>query len=181
MKINALAVFCGSKTGNDPVYCRHAAELGHLLAKNRITLVYGGGSKGIMGALADAMMENQGKVIGVIPRKLVEWEHQHEGITELVVVDDMHTRKKKMYELCDAGLILPGGFGTLDEFFEMLTWNQLSIHDKPIYILNSGNFYSHLISHIERLQQSGFLYETVNTRLTFFNDPCALEEAVFKH
>ena len=137
MKINSLAVFCGSKNGNNPIYVNHAKELGKLLAKKNITLIYGGGSTGIMGAVADAMMENDGKVIGIITKKLVDWEHQHTGITDLSVVDDMHIRKQKMYDLCDAAVILPGGVGTLDEFFEMVTWNQLSIHDKKIYIINS--------------------------------------------
>ena len=171
MKINALAVFCGSKNGNNPTYAEHAAELGKLLAKNNITLVYGGGSTGIMGVVADAMMENNGKVIGVIPRKLVEWEHQHEGITELSVVEDMHTRKKRMYDLCDAAVILPGGFGTLDEFFEMVTWNQLSIHDKKIYIINSGNYFEYLLQHLHRMEEQGFLYESVIDRFTILDDP----------
>ena len=175
MKIRSLAVFCGSKDGNNSIYRKHAAELGHLLAKKRITLIYGGGNKGIMGALADAMLESNGKITGVIPKKLVEWEHQHEGINELLVVDDMHSRKKRMYELCDAAIILPGGFGTLDEFFEMITWNQLSIHDKPIYILNSENFYSHMIAHIEYLYEQGFLYENPVNRLKYLSKPAELE------
>ena len=93
-----------------------------------------------MGTIADTVMDHGGKVIGVIPQVLVDWERQHNSLSELLVVDDMHTRKKKMYELCDAAIILPGGFGTLDELFEMVTWNQLSIHDKQIFILNSGRF-----------------------------------------
>lgn len=171
MKIKSLAVFCGSKNGNNPVYAQHAALLGKLLAENNITLVYGGGSKGVMGVLADAMMEKGGKVIGVIPKILLDWEHQHEGITELLVVEDMHVRKKKMYELCDAAFILPGGFGTLDELFEMVTLNQLSIHDKPIYLLNSDGFYDHLITHIHQLQKNGFLYEPVDKRMKFLKSP----------
>ena len=117
MKINSLAVFCGSKNGNNPVYSSHAKELGKILAENNITLIYGGGSVGIMCAVANATMENGGKVIGIIPKKLLEWEHQHEGITQLAIVDDMHVRKQRMYDLCDAAVILPGGVGTLDEFF----------------------------------------------------------------
>jgi uncharacterized protein (TIGR00730 family) len=177
MKINALAVFCGSKNGNDPLYVEHAATLGNLLAQNNITLIYGGGSKGIMGAIADSMMEKGGRVVGVIPRKLVEWEHQHEGITDLIVVEDMHTRKKRMYDLCDAALILPGGFGTLDELFEMVTWNQLSIHDKRIYILNSANYFEFLLKHLEKMETQGFLYESVIERVTIINTP----EEMLKH
>ena len=171
MKINSLAVFCGSKNGNNPVYVNHAKELGKLLAKKNITLIYGGGSTGIMGAVADAMMEGGGKVIGIITKKLVDWEHQHEGITDLSVVDDMHIRKQKMYDLCDAAVILPGGVGTLDEFFEMVTWNQLSIHDKKIYILNSDNFFDFLLKHIQQMEKQGFLYESVLERITVLDEP----------
>ena len=171
MKINSLAVFCGSKNGNNPVYTEHAKELGKLLAKNNITLIYGGGSTGIMGAVADAMMESGGKVIGVITKKLVDWEHQHQGITDLSIVDDMHIRKQKMYDLCDAAVILPGGVGTLDEFFEMVTWNQLSIHDKEIYIINSDNFFDFLLKHIQQMEKQGFLYESVLERITVLDEP----------
>jgi len=171
MKINSLAVFCGSKNGNNPVYTEHAKELGKLLAKNNITLIYGGGSTGIMGAVADAMMEGGGKVIGVITKRLVDWEHQHEGITDLSIVDDMHIRKQKMYDLCDAAVILPGGVGTLDEFFEMVTWNQLSIHDKKIYIINSDNFFDFLLKHIQQMEKQGFLYESVLERITVLDKP----------
>ena len=171
MKINSLAVFCGSKNGNNPVYTEHAKDLGKLLAKKNITLIYGGGSTGIMGAVADAMMEGGGKVIGIITKKLVDWEHQHEGITDLSVVDDMHIRKQKMYDLCDAAVILPGGVGTLDEFFEMVTWNQLSIHDKKIYIINSDNFFDFLLKHIQQMEKQGFLYESVLERVTVLNEP----------
>jgi len=174
MKIKSLAVFCGSKNGNNIVYTKHAAELGKILAENKITLVYGGGSKGIMGVLADAMMERMGNVIGVIPKVLVEWEHQHEGISELIVVDDMHARKKKMYELCDAALILAGGFGTLDEMFEMVTWNQLAIHNKRIFILNSDGFYDHLIRHMQHLENDGFLYDSIEKRMKFLKEPVEL-------
>ena len=171
MKINSLAVFCGSKNGNNPVYTKHAKELGNLLAKKNITLIYGGGSTGIMGAVADAMMESGGKVIGVITKKLVDWEHQHEGITDLSIVDDMHIRKQRMYDLCDAAVILPGGVGTLDEFFEMVTWNQLSIHDKEIYIINSDNFFDFLLKHIQQMEKQGFLYESVLERITVLDEP----------
>lgn len=171
MKINSLAVFCGSKNGNNPVYTEHAKKLGNLLAKNNITLIYGGGSTGIMGAVADAMMENGGKVIGIITKKLVDWEHQHQGITDLSIVDDMHIRKQRMYDLCDAAVILPGGVGTLDEFFEMVTWNQLSIHDKKIYIINSDNFFDFLLKHLGQMEKQGFLYESVIQRITVLNEP----------
>lgn len=174
MSITSLAVFCGSRNGIDGVYAHHAQQLGEIMAENKIAMIYGGGSTGIMGIVADAVMQNNGRVTGIIPHILVEWEHQHRGITELIIADDMHERKKKMYELCDAAIILPGGFGTLDEFFEMLTWNQLSIHDKKIFILNSAGFFDHLLAHIDRIEKEGFLYETAKERITVLNDPAQL-------
>src|SRR5215212_4768095 len=106
MKINALVVFCGSKSGNNPVYEKEAKQIGEIVAEKKITIIYGGGGKGIMKAMADVAMQKGGKVIGIIPKLLLEWEHQHTAITELIVVDDMHSRKKKLYELCDSALIL---------------------------------------------------------------------------
>ena len=171
MPIQSLAVFCGSKNGTDPLFTEHAVQLGKLLAEQQVTLVYGGGNAGIMGSIADAVMTHKGKVIGIIPELLIEWERQHEGITELIVVSDMHTRKKTIYDRCDAALVLPGGFGTLDELFEMLTWNQLSIHDKQIFILNSGGFYTHLIRHIQQMKEEHFLYEKAEKSITVLNHP----------
>lgn len=174
MSITSLAVFCGSKTGNNPLFVAQARELGHLLAEKNIRLVYGGGNSGIMGAIANAMLEKNGKITGIIPQVLTEWEHQHEGITELIVVDNMHTRKRMMYEQCDAALILPGGFGTLDELFEMLTWNQLNIHNKQIFILNSSGFYDHLIAHCRMMEQESFLYDRIEARMTVIGSPAEL-------
>jgi uncharacterized protein (TIGR00730 family) len=118
-----------------------------------------------MGAVANGAMAAGVKVIGVIPELLIAWEHQHEDITELHVVSDMHVRKKMMYELCDAALILPGGNGTLDELFEMLTWNTLKIHDKKIILLNCNGFYDNLMAHMLTMQAQGFLYENIEHRL----------------
>ena len=174
MPIQSLAVFCGSKTGKNRLFLQHAEQLGKLLAENKVTLIYGGGNVGIMAAIADAVMDYGGKVTGIIPKLLLDWERQHEKITELIVVDDMHIRKKKMYDLCDAAIILPGGFGTLDELFEIVTWNQLTIHDKNIYILNSGGFYDHLIKHIEVMREEEFLYEEAIKRITVINNPAEL-------
>lgn len=158
MGIQSLAIFCGSKNGANDLYMQQAAELGQLLADNNVTVIYGGGKKGLMGCVADSALERGGKVKGVIPQILVDWEHQHETITELLVVDDMHQRKRKLYELCDAAIILPGGFGTLDEMFEIITWNQLTIHDKKIFVLNTGGFYNHLLQHLQMMKTEGFLY-----------------------
>lgn len=171
MAIQSLAVFCGSKNGINPIFSQHAARLGEILATHNVKLIYGGGSAGIMGIIADSVMRHSGQVTGIIPKLLTEWERQHRGITELVIADDMHDRKKKLYSLCDAALILPGGFGTLDELFEIVTWNQLTIHDKNIFLLNSGGFYNHLIAHIRQMREEQFLYEEAEKRITIINDP----------
>jgi uncharacterized protein (TIGR00730 family) len=171
MAIHSLAVFCGSKNGNNKIYIEHAISLGKIFAAHGIKLIYGGGSVGIMGAIADEVMSNGGKVTGVIPQVLVDWERQHNSLSELLVVDNMHTRKKKMYELADAAVILPGGFGTLDELFEMVTWNQLSIHDKFIFIINSAGFYDHLLAHIDKMKEENFLYEEARKRIVVLSKP----------
>ncbi len=155
----SVAVFCGSRLGNDPLYEQHARELGTLLGQKKITMVYGGGNKGLMGAIANAALEQDGKVIGVMPELLVEFEQQHLGLTDLHIVADMHVRKKTMYDLSDAAIVLPGGNGTLDELFEMITWNILSIHNKKIILLNTAGFYNQLLGHINQMQVKGFLYE----------------------
>lgn len=170
-KMNKLAIFCGSKTGNNPLYQQHALELATIMAENKIELVYGGGRNGIMGMVADAVMEKGGIVRGVIPEMLVHREHQHEGISELFVVENMHVRKRKMYELCDGVVILPGGFGTLDELFETLTWNQLSIHNKKVFILNTAGFYNHLLQHLEFLNAEGFLWNDLKELFVVLNEP----------
>lgn len=171
MTIQSAAVFCGSKQGNNLIYTQHAVTLGNLLVHHNITLVYGGGKVGIMGAIANAVLENSGKVIGVIPKLLVEWEQQHTDITTLHVVEDMHVRKKMMYELCDIAIVLPGGYGTLDELFEIITWNNLKIHEKKIFIVNSNGFYNSLIEHINNMHTAGFLYENWQERIIVVNQP----------
>ena len=174
MTIKSMAVFCGSRSGDDPLFVSHAKQLGYLLAKNNITLIYGGGNKGIMGAVANAVLEMNGKVIGIMPSILTGVEHQHFGVTEMFEVEDMHSRKRMLYEKSDAALILPGGYGTMDEFFEILTWNQLHIHDKKIFILNTSGFYDHLISFLHQMEDRKFLYDKVVDKLTILNDPAEL-------
>jgi hypothetical protein len=174
MAILSIAVFCGSKTGNNLLFLQHAKELGKLLAENNITLIYGGANVGIMGAIADAAMNNGGKVVGIIPKVLVDWERKHEAITELIITENMHDRKRIIYDRCDAVIILPGGFGTLDELFETITWNQLSIHEKHVFILNSGGFYNHLIQHIEQMKAEHFLYAEAEKRITILDNPAEL-------
>lgn len=171
MPISSLAVFCGSHEGQNPLFLDHARQLGYLLSQRNITLIYGGSNKGIMGALANAMLEKGGRVVGIMPKLLNGVEHSHYGITELLETEDMHSRKKAMYERADAAMVLAGGYGTMDEFFEMLTWNQLNIHDKKIYVLNSAGFYDHLILHMEAMEREGFLYKKVLEQVTFLSRP----------
>lgn len=167
----SMAVFCGSKSGNNPLFVLHAKQLGNMMAEKNIRLIYGGGNKGLMGAVSNAVLEKNGEVIGIIPEVLTGWEQQHDKITELIVVENMHIRKRMLYERCDAAIILPGGFGTLDELFEMLTWNQLSIHDKPIFILNSGGFYNTLLEHMNTMANENFLYTPINLAVTVVDSP----------
>lgn len=171
MSINAIAVFCGSKAGNNSMFQLHTRQLGYLLAAQHITLIYGGGNKGLMATIANAVLEKNGKVIGIIPKVLTQWEHQHNGLTELHVVETMHVRKQMLYDKCDAAIILPGGYGTMDEVFEMLTWNQLSIHNKRIFVLNTDGFYNHLLAQIEWMQQEDFLYQSPNQKITVLQQP----------
>ena len=171
---HSVAVFCGSKTGNNKLFIQHARETGLLIASRGIKLIYGGGKNGLMGVVADTVLRQGGTVVGVIPEMLNEKEHQHETLTALHIVEDMHARKKLMYELSDAAIILPGGYGTMDELFEMITWNQLNIHDKKIVLLNSDGYYDHLIAHIDRMQEQNFLYEDSLKSLLIIPDSQAL-------
>jgi uncharacterized protein (TIGR00730 family) len=169
MPITSVAVFCGSKSGTNEQYKQDAEMLGKLLAGNGIQMIYGGGRNGLMGHVANAVLEAGGIVRGVIPQLLMQWERGHETISELIVVDTIHERKRRMYELCDAAIILPGGFGTLDELFEILTWNGLALHDKKVFLLNSGGFYNYLLQHLQLLADEGFLYGDLKKQLTLLN------------
>ncbi len=175
---NTIAAFCGSKEGKNPLYIRDASLLGQLIGNNGFDLIYGGSQFGIMGAVANNALAHGAKVTGVLPEVLISWEQQHDGITELIITKDMHERKKLLFEKASVGIILPGGVGTLDELFEMVTWNQLSIHDKKIYILNTDGFYNHLIAHLQRMEQDGFLYEQISNMIAVFDEPNALIEDV---
>ncbi len=155
--MKSLCVFCGSASGASPEIHRQAKELGKVLAIKNITLVYGGAAIGVMGMLADSCLENGGKVIGVMPQGLEQREISHKKLTELHIVKNMHERKQLMYELSDAFIALPGGFGTLDELFEILTWRQLGEHSKNIGILNIGGFFSPLLSYLENAHLLGFV------------------------
>jgi len=157
--MKALCVFCGAKFGRRPAYRLAAEQLGGLLAQRGITLVYGGGKVGLMGALADAALAGGGKVVGVIPQALVEKEIGHNGLSEMHVVGSMHERKALMADLADAFLSLPGGFGTWDEFCEALTWSQLGLQRKACAFLNVEGYYDALLALTERAAEDGFIRE----------------------
>ncbi|PSL46758.1 hypothetical protein CLV51_103740 [Chitinophaga niastensis] len=152
-----IVVFCGSSAGQDPIYTQQATLLGAALAKRNIGLVYGGAKVGLMGAVADGAINAGGEAIGVIPHFLQQKELAHEGLTALILVDTMHERKTKMNELCDGVIALPGGFGTMEELFEMLTWGQLGLHKKPIGLLNINGFYDALNQLSHTMTAKGFL------------------------
>ncbi len=166
MKPKAVNIFCGSKSGNHPSFENEAKAIGALLADMGIQMVYGGGNKGLMGAVANSCLEKGGKVVGIIPQLLLEWEAQHTGLTELIVTETMHARKLLLYDKCDIAVALPGGLGTFDELFEMLVWNNLSIHEKKIVLYNFEGFYNPLIEMIQKMETEGFLYEKSRYRFT---------------
>ncbi|MEH6618052.1 TIGR00730 family Rossman fold protein [Maribacter arcticus] len=155
--MKSIVVFCGSSEGANAVYASNAYELGETFAKKNIQLVYGGAKIGIMGKVAEGALTNGGKVIGVIPDFLTLKEVFHEGLTELIVTQNMQERKLKMHDLSDGIIMLPGGFGTLEEFFEMLTWSQLGLHQYPIGILNTNSFYDPLINMMQKMVAEGFV------------------------
>jgi uncharacterized protein (TIGR00730 family) len=156
--MNSICVYCGSNAGGDPAYAALAKSLGTRLAAEKIALVYGGGDVGLMGIVADAVLESGGEAIGVIPRQLVEWEVAHKGVTRLEVVDSMHARKARMFDLSDGFVALPGGFGTLDEMFEMLTWRQLGLGDKPCTFLDVNGFWQPLMAMLDTMVRERFLH-----------------------
>ena len=156
--MKSICVYCGSNAGNRPIYAERAVALGQRIAHEGLALIYGGGNVGLMGLAADAALAAGGEVIGVIPEQLVTWEVAHKGLTRLEVVANMHERKMRMFDLADAFVALPGGFGTLDEMFEMLTWRQLGIGDKPCAFLDVDGFYAPLLQMIDRMVAERFLH-----------------------
>lgn len=155
--INSLAVFCASSNGNDEDIYLNAYSVGEFLAKNKIRVVYGGSKLGLMGQVANGVLENNGEITGVIPDFLKTKEVVHTGLTNLITTEDMHGRKLKMHDLSDGFIALPGGFGTLEEFFEILTWGQLGLHKKPIGILNIAHFYDDLLKMMQNMVEKGLL------------------------
>jgi uncharacterized protein (TIGR00730 family) len=155
--MRSVCVFCGSSRGNDPAFTRAAEDLGRAFVRRGMTLVYGGGNIGLMGVAADEVLRGGGRVIGVIPRQLVEKELAHHGVTELRIVGSMHERKALMAELADGFLALPGGYGTVEEFSEVLTWGQLGLHQKPMGMLNVSGYYDHLLQFLDHAVRTNLL------------------------
>jgi uncharacterized protein (TIGR00730 family) len=173
-----VCVFCGSSAGKDAIYADAARETGDLLARGGHTLIYGGGNVGLMGIVADAALSSGGKVTGVIPDFLIKREVGHQGLTNLIEVRSMHERKKKMADLADAFIALPGGWGTLDELAEILTWRQLGLIDQPIGLLNINFFFSPLLSQMETMLKNGFIRLENMKFLTVENSPRKLLTAL---
>lgn len=155
--MKSIVVFCASSLGLDPIFSKKAYGVGKFMAERNIEIIFGGSHLGLMGALANGSLENGGKVCGVLPRFMQSREIAHPNLTELILVDSMHERKLKMHELSDGIIALPGGFGTLEELTEMLTWAQLGLHFKPIGILNTANYYGHFIQFIDSMKGQGLL------------------------
>ena len=156
--VRNICVFCGAAEGNRPVYAKTARALGQAIAERGLCLVYGAGNVGLMGMLAESVLSSGGEVLGVIPEKLVDRELAHQGLTELHIVETMHDRKAKMHSLSDAYIALPGGIGTMEEFFEAVTWRQLGYHNKPVALLNVSGFYDGIDSFFAVMQRDGFLH-----------------------
>ncbi len=174
--MKSVCVFCGSRSGDDPAYAEAARVLGETLAEAGIGLVYGGGHVGLMGAVADAVLAAGGDVTGVMPKALVEREISHTGLTQLHVVSSMHERKAMMSELSEGFVALPGGTGTLEEFFEVLTWAQLGEHGKPCGLLNVAGYYDPLIAVFDRMVDRGFLSKAHRAMILVETEPTALLE-----
>jgi len=169
-----IAIYCGANPGHDPLYRQAAAALARHLAEQGVGVVYGGGNVGMMGAIADAALAAGGEVVGVIPESLMEMELGHAGVTALHVVRSMHVRKQMMVDLSDGFIALPGGFGTLDELFETLTWLQLSFHGKPVGVLNVNGFFDGLLSFLDHMCQEGFLKHGHRGCVLVDTEPAAL-------
>lgn len=176
--MKSVAVYCGSATGTNPAYQRQAEEMGRLLAERDLTLVYGGGRVGLMGIVADSVLVHGGKVVGVIPDFMMGKEIEHRGLTELHIVASMHERKLLMAERAEGFVAMPGGYGTLEELFEVLTWGQLGLHRKPIGVLNVDGFYDHLLRALDHMANEGLLRRENRQQLLSHPSPAALLDAL---
>ena len=178
MELKSICVFCGSRMGARPEYLEGAKALGAELARRGITLVYGGTTVGLMGAMADAALAGGGKVVGILPRVLSDREIAHPGLTELHLVDSMHTRKAMMAERAEAFIAMPGGIGTFEELFEVWTWAQLGLHAKPCGVLDVGGFYAGLTGFLDHATSEGFIRAPHRAALLSDTDPAALLDAL---
>lgn len=172
--MKSICVYCGSNSGSKPAYTERATALGDRIAKEGLRLVYGGGNVGLMGVVANAALEAGGEVVGVIPKQLADWEVAHLGLTRLEIVGSMHERKARMFDLSDGFVTLPGGFGTMEEIFEMLTWRQLGIGNKPCAFLDVDEFYAPLIGMIDRMVEERFLHAEQRSDLWHGEDIAAM-------
>jgi uncharacterized protein (TIGR00730 family) len=172
--IHSLCVFCGSRAGVDPAFSEAAEELGRSLAQGGVRLIYGGGSIGLMGVVMQAVLDNGGAVTGVIPEFLMRREVGNPALTELIVVDSMHERKRRMFELADGFAVLPGGLGTLDEAIEVITWRQLGLHSKPIAVLSVGDYWTTFETLIEQVITQGFGDGAIRSLFSVTRDPRSL-------
>ena len=170
MKLSSICIFCGSSEGNDPAFAEAAARLGTLIASHKIDLIYGGGNVGVMGHCARAALAEGGNVTGIIPKKIFDMV-DHVELTELHVVESMHERKAKMHQLADAFIVLPGGIGTMEEFFEAFTWRQLEYHDKPIALLNTSGYFDALTAFLVHMTGAGFLETDMLAKLIVGKEP----------
>jgi hypothetical protein len=178
-----ICVYCGSKAGRDgtgSTYAQDAEAIGNAIATRGFGLVYGGGNVGLMGLVADAVMDAGGETVGVIPRALEEKELAHRGVSELIVVEDMHQRKAIMAQRSVAFVALPGGYGTLEELFEVTAWAQLGFHQKPIGLLNTNGYFDHLLAFLDHAMREEFLRERHRALLSVESDPAALISKIFK-
>lgn len=172
--MQSICVFCGANYNGDPILKQVVEQLAEVMVARNMGLVFGGGSVGVMGLLADAMIARNGRTIGVIPQFLQDKEVGHKGLTEMHVVENMHQRKQKMNDLCDGIIMLPGGFGTLEEFFEVLTWLQLGLHRKPIGVLNVNGFYDFLLKQMDVMVEQRFLKQVNRDLVITSADPIEL-------
>jgi uncharacterized protein (TIGR00730 family) len=179
--MKSVAVYCGANAGTDELYTQQAQEMGRVLAERGMTLVYGGGRVGLMGAVADSALAHGGKVIGVIPDFLVAKEVEHRGVTELHIVKSMHERKLLMADLAEGFVAMPGGYGTLEELFEVLTWGQLGLHKKPIGVLNVAGYYDHLLRALDHMASEELLRREHRQQLLSNPDPNGLIESMLAY
>jgi uncharacterized protein (TIGR00730 family) len=178
--IKVVCIYCGSSKGRDPLFSETAHNLGQYLASKEISIIYGGAQVGLMGSLANGSLTYGGEVIGILPSFLSIKEIAHDNLTETIMTDNMHQRKQMMFEKSDAFIILPGGFGTLDEMFEILTWGQLGLHTKPIGVLNINGYYDHLLAFLDNIVYQGLMNQRNRDMLISASDIDSLMDMLYK-